>query len=169
MSFRSKLVGTWHLLSFKLVDSKGQEVAQPFTENVKGSLVYSSDGYMSAIVASPEAKRWGKWNDPSPEEALVAAKLINSYTGKFFLNEIPGNKQLVFHEIRISIPPNLEGATQKRNVEIFESDSGLRMTISVDDEVEWFGHRAYLLLQWRKEGVNDATGPNSAVEALGDR
>jgi hypothetical protein len=169
MTFRSKLVGTWMLLSMTMVDSEDRLIAHPFGEHIKGSLVYSSDGYMSSLLSGPEAKPWAKWNDPSAEEALTAAKLITGYTGKFFLDEVPGNKQTVFHQIRIGMPPNLEGATQERHVEIFDKDSHLHMTIRVNHDVEWSGHKGRLLLQWKKEERNDAKRSDAVVEQLGAR
>jgi hypothetical protein len=169
MSFRSKLVGTWRLMSLDMVDSNDKPLAQPFGEHPKGSLMYSSDGYMSSHVANPVAKPWNKWNEPSVEEAVTAAKLINGYTGKFSLNEVPGHKQTVFHEIRIAMPPNLEGGTQKRHVEMSGEDGNLRMTIRTDNAVDWFGQKAWLFLKWKKEDLNEARTPSAEVEDLGAR
>lgn len=169
MSFRSKLVGTWRLLSVNVVDSDGIELAQLSGEDSQGSLIYSTDGYMTSLLSSPEVTPWEKWNEPSPEEALKAGKLVYAYTGKFFLNEVPGNKQLVFHEIRVSMPPNMAGSTQKRNVEITEADPFALMTIKVDNEVEIQDRKGYLVLDWRKEQRNDATTPEAVVEPLGGR
>ena len=171
MSFRSKLIGTWQLLSWQIVDSEERELAQPFGGNISGSLVYSSDGYMSAMISGSEvnSKPWVKWNDPTVEEALSVGKFFTGYTGKFFLDEVPGNRQTVFHEIRISLPPNLQGATQQRSVEIFEKNQEPYMTIRVEHDVDWFGQKGQLLLQWKKEVQNDKATPNAAAEPLGAR
>lgn len=167
MSFRSKLVGTWRLLSIKLVDAKGSEVGHPFGEQVQGVIMYAPDGYMSSLISGADIQPWQKWNDPSTEEALLVAKLMNGYTGKFFLDEVPGNKQTVFHEIRVALPPNFAGGTQMRNVELKEADPSMLMTITVDHEVEVLGQKGYLVLDWRKEQRNEATKPAAAVENMG--
>lgn len=168
MSFRSKLVGTWRLLSIKLVDAEGSEVGQPWGEQVQGVIMYAPDGYMSSLVSGADVQPWRIWNDPSTDEALLTAKLMNGYTGKFFLDEVPGNKQTVFHEIRVALPPNFAGGTQKRNVELKEAVPVPLMTITVDNEVEVLGQKGFLVLDWRKEQHNEATKPAATVEHMGE-
>ena len=169
MSFRSKLVGTWRLLSVKVVNAEGKEVGQPYGEGVQGAIMYSPDGYMSSWVSGEDVQPWRAWNDPSRDEGHLAARLMNGYTGKYYLDEVPGNKQTVFHDIRVALPPNFGGATQKRNVEIKEAEPFMLMTIKVDTKVEVLGHKGYLVLDWRKEQLNEATKPTAMVEEIGQR
>jgi hypothetical protein len=169
MSFRSKLLGTWILLSAKLVNEEGDGGGYPFGDDAEGRILYTNDGYMTGMIFSQKVKRWvGGFNAPSSEEAQVLAQYATFYQGKFYLDEKPGNSQDVYHEIHLGVPPNLMGATQKRPMELREEDGALRMTIRPEGEVNMNGCRGLFVLEWRKAEANSTTSPSTNIQRLGD-
>lgn len=170
-SYHDELIGTWRSVSITM--SNASETIHPFGEDVKGYLVYSPDGYMSAHVTSSEAMipYAAGFNSPTADEALFYARHTNGYTGRYYVHEEGSRKATVYHEIQISNPPNFVGGIQKRNQEIWEDDQGrLRLTITVDEKVKLAKGEGVLTLQWVKVDVHDVsvTVPQQ-YEKIGDR
>ncbi|NES72196.1 MAG: lipocalin-like domain-containing protein, partial [Okeania sp. SIO2D1] len=46
---QNRFVGTWRLVSFELKDVNGQ-VTYPYGKDTIGYLMYTEDGYMSAVI-----------------------------------------------------------------------------------------------------------------------
>lgn len=124
--------------------------------------MYSSDGYMSSWVGAGGMPAYANgWTSPTSEEAFAVAQTLNAYTGKFYLDEKPGNKQVVYHEVRLAVPQNFAGLLQKRNVEIRSTDGKiLKMKITTDDPVKHPAGNGWLVLEWQKESENSAIRPD---------
>jgi Lipocalin-like domain len=60
-----RLVGTWRLVSFDLVDGSGNVVAQPMGSKPVGKLTYTTEGTMWALVARRGAARRRRAQTPS--------------------------------------------------------------------------------------------------------
>ena len=170
MTFRNRLVGTWRLNSIKITDNSTGAEVHPMTEHVQGALMYAPDGYMCCNLTTPDVRPYAAgWNSPTPDEAMMSAKMSNGYTGKYFLDEKPGNKQTLIHEIRLSHPPNFAGTSQKRHVEVWDEEDKQRMRITVDGDVKMDDGSGKMVLEWTKEPLNMAIEPEAEVVRLNDQ
>jgi Lipocalin-like domain len=104
-------------------------------EDVKGLIVYSSDGYMSAHIQSPGQKNFNSsdLNGGSEQELAEAARRHFGYTGPFYLDE-SGPELILKHHMSLSTFPNWLGNTQRRVVKM-EDDV---ITLSPEAPIEIF-------------------------------
>jgi hypothetical protein len=117
-------VGSWRLAGFKLVDDAGVE-SEPWLEGSDGMLIYTADGYMSAMIAVVD-------------EASAAPKHV-AYCGPF---QVEDDK--VIHHVVMSNEPQLVGRPQSR----FTEYDGTILTLSSSPSI--YGgpnSKAYLLWQ----------------------
>jgi hypothetical protein len=106
-SLAQRLVGTWRLTSFDVVDGSGNVVAQPMGPKPVGKLTYTADRTMWALVARRGATKDGTnavW-----------------YTGTFTVRG-----STVTHHVDASNMPAAEGTDQVRRAKL-ERD---RLTLS---------------------------------------
>ena len=99
------IIGTWRLLSLEFIKKTG-EVVYPFGKEVKGLLIYQSNGYMSGMISGE-----GRPNISAPatkgipdKERLAISKNFIAYAGKYL---VEGNQ--IIHNIEVSFVPNLMG------------------------------------------------------------
>src|SRR3954451_24761874 len=116
------LVETWRLVSFEVRGSDGQ-VQYPYGADATGYLMYSADGYMSAMVMSANRPSFaaGDLLGGSVEERSTAAATYISYAGPY--KEHAGK---VVHHVKVSLFPNWLGGDQERFYEVV----GNRLSIS---------------------------------------
>jgi len=115
-------VGTWRLVSAEMQSPAGG-VSQIFGENPSGYLIYSADGYMSAVVmhdkranfASPDAMQG------SLAEKAAAFDTFGAYCGRY---EVKPDR--IVHHSELSQFPNWSGTDQERFFEF----SGDRLILS---------------------------------------
>lgn len=125
-AFRRKLEGTWQCISMTLTSTEeSNDIIHPWTENVTGSLMYSSDGYMSALICRPDLPHFtpNEFN-AAPEQYQAVGAGINAYTGRYTLGERLGDRQIIYHHVEISTPPNWVGTMQTRYCTMTELEGG---------------------------------------------
>ncbi|GCE17683.1 lipocalin-like domain-containing protein [Dictyobacter kobayashii] len=110
------LIGTWKLVSVEMRYSDG-DVRYPWGMHANGHLVYSADGYMSAVIAAGERPLFttGDILEGSLEEQAGAARSYVSYGGPY---ELHSNE--VIHHVEVSLFPNWIGQAQRRYIELVD-------------------------------------------------
>jgi Lipocalin-like domain len=111
------LVGTWRLVSWVSRDADGQ-VSHPFGRDPLGYLIYTADGYMSAILTPIDRLPFAAGDilrGTGEEQARAAATCI-AYAGRY---EVQAGR--VVHNVETSLFPNWVGGAQERRFE-FDGD-----------------------------------------------
>jgi hypothetical protein len=112
------LVGTWGLTSVEIRYSDG-EVRYPYGKYPQGYLMYTDDGFMSAVIT--EQERLPFTGDDifggTIEEQAKAARTYLSYCGPY---TVDGDE--VVHHVDISLFPNWMGQEQLRYIESINDD-----------------------------------------------
>jgi len=104
------LVGTWRLVSWESRDADG-EVSHPFGREPLGYLIYTADGYMSAILTPVDRLPFAAGDilrGTGEEQARAAATCI-AYAGPYTVHE-----GRVLHHVETSLFPNWVGGAQER-------------------------------------------------------
>jgi len=106
------LVGTWHLIEWDCTLA-GLDHGHPFGREAQGTITYTSDGFMSAILMRPDRPAFAHPNFASGSEAekLAAAGGYVSYAGTYRLE---GTR--VIHRVAFSLLPNWIGTDLVRQV-----------------------------------------------------
>ncbi|PYL02793.1 MAG: hypothetical protein DME32_05575 [Verrucomicrobia bacterium] len=118
------LLGTWRLVSFEALDSKGERQF-PLGKQVSGQLVYDAAGNMSAHVMRNDRPRFAT-NDPergTDAEVRAAFEGHGSYFGTYTIDLA---RQTVTHQVWGASYPNWIGSDQVRH---FKFD-GSRLLLS---------------------------------------
>lgn len=119
---KNPFVGTWRLVSSEVRSADGQ-VSYPRGQDAVGYIIYSEDGYMSAVIMPANRTKFAAetLREGSTEEKATAADTYLSYCGKY---EVQGEK--VIHHVEASLFPNWIGADLERT---FQFD-GNRLILS---------------------------------------
>lgn len=129
--FHRKLVGTWQCLSYALHSATDpDDIMYPWGQ-VSGSLMYSSDGYMSALITKGNLPR----HTPdvfsgTPEQRELTGGGVTAYYGRVVLGERVGEEQVIRHHVENSVPANWIGEIQTRYCTMSEDKDG-RLRISM--------------------------------------
>jgi hypothetical protein len=112
------LIGTWRLTSVE-ARYEDSSVIYPWGPNARGFLIYTQDGYMSAMIMRADRPRFlvSDMLGGSIEEQAQAAQSYLSYGGTY---EIQGDK--IIHHIEASLFPNWVGEDQVRFVDKLTKD-----------------------------------------------
>jgi hypothetical protein len=107
------LLGSWLLVSWRRVNADGT-VVFPFGENALGTLLYTDDGYMSAMMTAgnrPEIEGGDPLGgDPGARAAAYSTCLAYSGTWQ-------RDGDTVTHRLTESLYPNWSGTAQPRSIE----------------------------------------------------
>lgn len=108
------LIGRWRLVSWSTRDDDGT-VAHPFGENPEGSLVYTAEGWMSALLAPAARPPLSSADVLGGDEAERAAAFSTfiAYAGTY---DIEGDD--VVHRVSVSLFPNWVGTEQRRTAKL---------------------------------------------------
>ena len=114
----SKLCGTWGLTSWvTLLD--GAPRASFLGPRPKGMLIYTEEGYVSAILTAPDRPLVGPagFVPGTKENKLAAAEGYVSYAGRYWVEE-----DKVHHRVIHSLYPDWIGQTLVRRMEWSDGD-----------------------------------------------
>jgi hypothetical protein len=142
----SPLVGVWRLVSLGFREENG-ETRRPLGDNVRGVLIYTAGGLVSAQLIPPGRPRFvsGDQERATPDEIKAAFDGCTSYYGRYELDPAGGR---VVHAIEASLYPNYEGQGQVR---YFRLD-GDRLEITTAP-ILWQERPRVVVLVWeRMEG-----------------
>jgi hypothetical protein len=114
---KEQLIGAWKLVSYVEKPVDGSDPLYPMSEDPRGIIMYTPDGYMSAQLMHPDRGNFasGDWFDGTEAEYKNEASTYIAYTGPFHVDE---EKQTLTHSMFISLFPNWTGQTQPRLVKI---------------------------------------------------
>jgi Lipocalin-like domain len=151
-TLKHNLIGTWECLyatmthlSTSPTNTNDLKTIHPFTPNINGNIIYSTDGWMSSLLQIPADKlplyTAGSISGTA-EEVLAAGKGTQGYVGRYEIFEVgwmgeEGEKDRkevdaekgkvagcvrfkLYHDIKIGIPPNWIGERQVRVGEMWE-------------------------------------------------
>jgi Lipocalin-like domain len=129
VAVKRKLVGTWRLMSFVLVNEQGAIVGHPYGVDPAGKLTYTRDGNICAHTGQSAAPK--------------AARAANWYTGTF---RIDATARAVVHRVQYSSIPDWEGTHLRRR---YKFNGPRRLTLSTLPAGP-AGEKTYLALRWMK-------------------
>ncbi|KAF2094470.1 hypothetical protein NA57DRAFT_60512 [Rhizodiscina lignyota] len=136
MSILSKLTGTWDCTYWTETNTNDpSDVIHTYSKDVKGVLMYTSDGYMSAMMQHPDVPSYTLgFLQGTDGEHIEAASKTHGYNGSFTVQEPAeaGKSLVIEHHVLMGLPTNLAGKTQRRFAEITEEAGQLYLTIRAD-------------------------------------
>lgn len=112
------LLGAWALEEWYVEAEDGSRTA-PFGRDAEGVIMYTEDGYMTAIVRT--AKRFLPADRPDDQQKAEAYSTYFNYAGTWTIDG-----DAVTHHIEHALDPNLVGMAMTRTV----AYEGHRMTFS---------------------------------------
>jgi hypothetical protein len=131
-----ELLGSWRLVRWRRIDADGTE-SFPFGENAQGTLLYTDDGYMSAMMTAAD-RPFIEGGDPLGGDAEARAAAYSTclaYSGTW---ERQGDT--VIHRLTDSLYPNWAGTVQPRSIEDRDGELVLRTPQGpggVVNEIAW--------------------------------
>lgn len=144
----SRLEGSWRLSTYTEADQDGV-ITLPVGPEPAGSIVYASDGRMSAQIMS---KSW------SPGAANAADAYYVAYSGVYLVDEA---QYLVEHHIEISAIPGWLGTVQRRTVSF---DAQGRLTLASVAPIQTTSGSMSAHLTWSR--YPDLTVTSAPLERL---
>lgn len=141
----SQLIGAWELVSYEERPVDGSPSVYPMSNEPKGLIMYTPDGYMSAQLMNPERQPFssGDWFNGTSDEYEMEATSYIAYSGRFHVDE---TKRTLSHSMFVSLFPNWIGQTQPRVV-LLEGDS---LYLSTASPIVSGGREVMSYLQWRR-------------------
>lgn len=143
---REQLVGAWRLVSYEVRPRDGSAAAYPLGRDVRGWLLYTRDGYMSAqlMAAGRPPYAIGDPHHGADDECAAAARGYIAYSGPF---QVADNGTLT-HEMDVSLFPNWVGNVQQR-IAVLDGD---RLRLGPAAPVRIDGREVDVLLLWVRAG-----------------
>lgn len=161
MSLRHQLIGAWELMSYSAwkVNNPNEKV-YPMSKDVKGIIMYTPSGHMSAQLQIPGQKPFAEndLNGGSEEELAEAGKSYLAYTGPFYLDESKDEPMLQHHMTNCSFP-NWLANTQRRMVKIYQEGDETFLTLGPESETVVMGEKRVSELLWRRLPDNYVKNP----------
>jgi hypothetical protein len=117
-----ELKGAWRLVCWRRISVEGAE-SFPFGRNASGTLLYTDDGYMSAMMTAG-GRLDIDGTDPlggSPEARAAAYSTCLAYSGTW-----RRQGDTVIHRLTNSLYPNWRGTVQPRAIEDRDGELVLR-------------------------------------------
>jgi hypothetical protein len=121
---KKHFIGKWSLKEwYYFIDNK--KFQSPFGKEVQGSLLYTANGDMSAILQKKERNNFKYPNliKGSLEEKKHAVETFISYMGKFKIIE-----NTVIHQVQHSLLPNWKNTALIREFKFSENNKILQLT-----------------------------------------
>ena len=134
-----KLLGTWSLKSWIASDDKGNKI-YPLSENAKGFIMYTGDGYMSATIMNPDMMQ--------NLSSGMSLKTIGSGGGSYlsYAGSYSIEGDVATHHVEIACIPEMIGTKQLRYFKV-EGD-----TLTINSETPLpNGSKASHTLIWVKK------------------
>jgi hypothetical protein len=157
-SFRSRLTGTWDLISYAAISlTSPKDVVYPLGSDCVGRAIFSADGYVSAYIQAADIAPYSSGREFSATQAelAAAAKKTVSYTAPFYLDEVEGSmKQRIEYDVQMSLPPNWKGGMEVRLLEMWEDEGELFLSLAPDRNVKIGGVERVVKIVSRKARDN---------------
>ena len=133
---KNGLIGTWMFKSMVLKNDSGKTV-HPYGKNLFGMLIYTPNGYMSALLMDPDRKKFasGDLKLGTQEEIKQAYERFDAYCGTYTVDE---QKSTITHHVKGAKFPNWVGTDQVRHFELKDDRLYISATLKVGEE-NWLG------------------------------
>ena len=128
-TIKRKLVGTWDLVSFVVLDSQNAVVGYPYGQPPAGSLTYTADGHVWAVV--------GRSGPPTADFPA------SWYTGTF---RVDAKRKLVIHRVAYSTTADWVGTDLVRQYSFAGRRRLTLSTLPAGDE----GAQTHGVVKWVK-------------------
>jgi ketosteroid isomerase-like protein len=155
------LIGVWALQSYSdLIE--GLPPHYPFGNNPDGLLIYTSDGFVSAVLMARDRPNLGGngFTDGTADQYASAGKGFIGYTGKYEMDEA---QSIVTHRPLAAFAPNMVGSMQQRRVEL----EGDVLVLIAEHAHSTDLPATKSRLEWaRVSGRPDREGPMTEAEVL---
>ncbi len=115
---KDDLLGAWVLDEWYVEDEDGAR-SHPMGRDAQGAIIYTEDGYMSAIVRAKD--RFLPADRPTDEDRVDAFGSYMNYAGTWDIDE-----DKVVHTVEHALDPNIQGVSIARTVD----HEGASMTFS---------------------------------------
>lgn len=137
------IIGAWRLISFE-IHTDDDRVLYPFSEDARGSIIYSESGRFTAQVMRRKRPKFASGDQMKGTQIEIKANYegVVSYFGSFEFNPEGG---YVIHHVEGSLFPNWEGNPQKRFFEL----EGKRLKLSTPP-ILWGGGEIIGVLVWER-------------------
>ena len=161
-SLRSQLTGSWELIEYCTYSPNDEsDKSYPLGKEVRGIIMYSTDGYMSSQLQIPGQKTFGEQEGTGSESDWAElGRKYAAYTGQFYLDERGDAGPVLWHHMRHSNMPYLRGDTQKRLLKIVDESDGRYLTLSLDEpKKQMSGEPKMARVRWKRLPDNQAPTP----------
>ena len=114
---KNKFIGTWKLISFEIRMPNGSK-EYPYGKHPVGTIMYQSDGYMSALIMDSNRKKLDidisikkdHWKKVDQQMKAAAFETFISYAGPFEVID----EQKIIHYLSVCSIPDWVGTRQER-------------------------------------------------------
>lgn len=138
------LLGSWVLVDFTVSVDDGRPPLQPLGADARGLVVYSPDGWMSAVLSRGDREAVSdSLEEAARADAATKAAAFDtylSYAGRWHLEG-----DVVHHTLALALVPGMVGRTLRRRVQL----DGDRMTLAYPRPTR-SGAVATYTLTWRR-------------------
>lgn len=116
-----------------VVKTESGKTVYPYGENLFGILIYTPNGYMSALLMNPDRKRFESddLKAGTLDEIRQAYEKFDAYCGTYTVDE---NKGTVTHHVAGAKFPNWVGTDQVRHFELEGNRLQIKATIAIEGE-----------------------------------
>lgn len=145
LTLHEQIVGSWKLVSYRLITRRTGEVIFPLGARPLGFILYTQDGYMSAQLMRPDRPNFvsGDWREGTFGEYREQVRGYLAYSGPYDVDEAT---QTLHHSMVVSLFPNWVGQIQPRGARIV----GDQLTLSTDNPVPLGGEMYSAHLMWQR-------------------
>jgi len=137
------LVGAWRLVSWTIEYPHRGRVTQPFGPTPEGLLLYTPDGYLSAVMQRPARPRLSRADPHAVSDAEKAAAFAGylHYAGTWSVRD-----GCVEHAVDIAMNPNLIDTRQVRRIAL----NGDALELGAEEALETPGQVRRHRILWRR-------------------
>jgi hypothetical protein len=140
------LTGTWELVGWTIEYPPTDRSSEPFGPAPEGVLIYSVDGYMSAVMQRAGRTRWLRADPRAVSDAEKAAAFGSylHYSGTWHVAQ-----DCVIHQVRQALNPNLIGTRQVRRASL----DGDALQLDAEEALEEPGRSRRHRILWCRAGT----------------
>jgi len=131
VALKDDLVGSWRLIKYEELPVDGSPATLPLADRPKGYIIYSTDGYMVALLSSTD--------EESKADPIA-------YGGPYSVDE---EQRVVHQQADVSLVLGWTGETHSRKVQL----EGDRLVLSTVNAAIVSGCRVNAVITWRRVGA----------------
>ncbi|HSN72467.1 MAG TPA: lipocalin-like domain-containing protein [Steroidobacteraceae bacterium] len=138
------LTGAWLLVEWSAQYPDGRRT-EPFGTRPRGLIMYSADGWMSAILMRADRTPFGSYDirTVGRDERARAFDEYLSYAGRWRLDD-----GTLHHEVEFALNPQLMGTTQVREAQLARD----QLTLTATETLLPSGDVRRHVIRWRRAG-----------------